>query len=147
MTEIPPFPPRVPSVEPELLLSAIFLFGEYLARLEAETPGADEDEEENEDKAAAGVDTREVLELFTAELGTSVTVTLTLYMRITALYRLLDAIPALARLAMDQPEFGGALTEDAVLAASRLDLYVTRQDGEGAADFDPREFRDALGAL
>ena len=147
MTEIPPFPPRVPSVEPELLLSAIFLFGEHLARLEAEAPGADEDEEENEDKAAAGVDTREVLELFTTELGTSVTVTLTLYMRITALYRLLDAIPALARLAMDQPEFGSALTEDAVLAASRLDLYVTRQDGEGAADFDPREFRDALGAL
>ncbi len=152
MTEIPPLPnpPRVPAVEPELLASAIFHFGEFLARIEAETPASDEDDDEDEDGAPAdalsGVDTRDVLDFFATELGTSVTVTLTLYMRVTALYRLLAASPTLARLAMDQPEFGGALTEDAVLAAARLDLYVTREGGDVAADFDPREFRDAISA-
>ena len=45
---------------------------------------------------------------------------------------------------MDGAEFGGALTEDALLAAARLDLHVTRRGDEGTNDFNPREFRDAL---
>jgi hypothetical protein len=65
-------------------------------------------------------------------------------MRVTALYRLLAASPSLARLAMDQEEFGGELTEDSLVAAARLDLNVTREGEDGAADFDPREFREAL---
>jgi hypothetical protein len=150
MTYVPPFsvPPRVPPVEPELLASAIFIFGEYLARLAAEAPPPDEEEDENEDEdqddPGTAVDTRAVLDLFAEDLGTSVQVTLTLYMRVTALYRLLAASPSLARQAMDEPEFGGTLTEDALLAASRLDLHVTRSGDDGTADFDPREFRAAL---
>jgi hypothetical protein len=30
------------------------------------------------------------------------------------------------------------------VAAARLDLHVQRSGDEGAADFDPREFREAL---
>jgi hypothetical protein len=73
-----------------------------------------------------------------------VTVTITLYMRVTALYRLLAASPSLARLAIDQEEPGGALTEDALVAAARLELRVARKGVQGTADFDPREFREAL---
>ena len=42
--------PHVPSVEPEALGSALFLFREYLERTAGENPAADEDEE-----AGAGV--------------------------------------------------------------------------------------------
>jgi hypothetical protein len=133
----PALPPRVPAVEPELLASAIFVFGEYLAQLEADNP-REEDEPEQE------IDTAAVLDLFAEELGTAVPATLTLYMRVTALYRLLSASPSLARMALESPEFGGALTEDALLAAARLDLHVRRRGGEGEADYDPREFREAL---
>ena len=150
MATITPFPPRVPPVEPELLNSAIFLFSEYLDRLAAEAPPAgDEDNDradEDEDEGPA-IDTRAVLDLFAEELGTNVQTTLTLYMRATALYRLLAASPSLTRLAMTGGEAGESLGEDALLAASRLDLHVTRSggDGDGAADFDPREFREAIG--
>jgi hypothetical protein len=150
MTHVLPFPvpPRVPPVEPELLASAIFVFGEYLARLAAETPESDDDEDEDaDDDADAGgteIDTRAVLDLLADELGTNVQTTLSLYMRVTALYRLLAASPSLARMAIDQEDFGGALTEDALVAAARLDLRVTRNGDDGAADYDPREFRDAL---
>lgn len=130
-------PPRVPPVEPELLASAIFVFGEYLAQLAADNPREDED-------AAQEIDTSEVLDRFAEELGTNVTVTLTLYMRVTALYRLLAASPSLARLAIDPEDPAGALTEDALVAAGRLDLRVSREGDEGSADFDPREFREAL---
>ena len=150
MATITPFPPRVPPVEPELLNSAIFLFSEYLDRLAAEAPPAgDEDEDnaggnEDEDESPA-IDTRAGLDLFAEELGTNVQTTLTLYMRVTALYRLLAASPSLTRLAMTGGEAGESLGDDALLAASRLDLHVTRSGSDGAADFDPREFREALG--
>jgi len=141
MARMPLVPPRVPPVEPELLASAIFVFGEYLAQLAADNPASEEDDD---DAVEAEIDTSDVLDLFAEELGTGVRETLTLYLRVTALYRLLSASPSLARLALDADGSGGALTEDALLAAARLDLTVERQGGEGAADFDPREFREAL---
>jgi hypothetical protein len=149
VTYVPPFavPPRVPAVEPDLLSSAIFLFGEYLAQLAAETPPPDDnDDDDDDDEAEDGteIDTAEVLDLFAEELGTNVQTTLTLYMRVTALYRLLAASPSLAQRAMDQEDAAGNLTDEALVAASRLDLYVTRNGDDGAADFDPREFREAL---
>jgi hypothetical protein len=145
MVQIPPFamPPRVPAVEPELLASAIFVFGEHLGSLGADLERP-EDDEDDEDDEGVEIDTRAVLDLIAENLGTNVQTTLTLYMRVTALYRLLAASPSLASMAVDQPEFGGELTEDALLAASRLDLYVSQDGDERAADFDPREFRDAL---
>lgn len=135
----PSLPPHVPPVEPELLASAIFLFREYLEQLAAETPPAEDD-----DEAEAPIDTRAVLDLFAEELGAGVQATLTLYLRVTALYRMLAQSPSLAVLAIDAEEPGGALTEDALLAAARLDLNVTRRGADGAADFDPRQFRAAL---
>ena len=151
MNHITPFPvpPRVPPVEPDLLASAIFLFGEYLGRLAQEIPveeEGDEDEGEDEDEEDEGIriDTRDVLDLFAEDLGTNVQVTLNLYMRVTALYRLLAASPSLARLAMDNEELGGALRDDALVVAARLDLHITHSNGDGAADFDAREFREAL---
>jgi hypothetical protein len=140
----PAVPPRVPPVEPALLGSAVFLFAEYLAQLEGETPPTDEDEDEEEEEADPEIETSAVLDLFAEELGTTVTVTLTLYLRVTALYRLLSRSPSLAALAMDQESIGGELTEEAVVAAARLDLHVTREGDDGTADFDPREFRVAL---
>lgn len=138
-------PRRVGPVEPELLASAIFLFSEHLDRLteqhEAELEAADVDPEEDEGPA---IDTREVLDGFAEELGTDVATTLNLYMRVTALFRLLSASPSLARRAMEGEERGGALSETALLAAARLDLYVRGRGAERAAEFDPREFRDAL---
>ena len=145
----PPQPPRVPPVEPELLASAMFLFGEYLQRLadEAVIEGDDEDDlEEGEDEGASAIDMREVLDLFAEELGTSVPITLNLYMRVTALFRLLAASPSLARLAADNDESANALSETALVAAARLDLHVNRSEGGGVAEFDPRQFREALTA-
>jgi len=136
-------PSRVPPVEPELLASAIFLFGEYMERLVAELSPPDLDADE-EDEDGVEIDTRAVLDLFAEQLGSSVALTLTLYLRVTALYRLLAQSPSLASLAIDRDEPGGTLTEDALLAAARLDLQVTRLGGDGSADFDPREFRSAL---
>lgn len=133
-----PLPPHVPPVEPELLGSAVFLFGEYLAQLEAEPLTEEDDDHETE------IDTRAVLDLFAEELGTGVQTTLTLYLRVTALYRLLAQSPSLADLAMDPEQPGGGLTENALVAAARLDLKVTRKGGDGAADFDARQFRAAL---
>ena len=129
-----PIPPRVPPVEPDLLGSAIFLFGEYLARIKTEA--------ELEGKEAPELDTRAVLDLFQAELGTSVPQTLAIYLRVTGLFRLLAQSPALAPLVYD--EDSGEPTETALLAASRLDLKVMRAGKDGAADFDPKEFRAAL---
>lgn len=121
--------------------SAIFLFGEYLAQEAAEAIPADEEGEEEE---GAEIDTRAVLDLFAEELGTGVQTTLALYLRITALYRLLAQSPSLTEIAIDPEQPGGALTENALLAAARLDVKVTRQGADGAADFDPRQFRAAL---
>jgi hypothetical protein len=143
-------PPRVPPVEPELLGSAIFVFAEYLQRVADEMPVADDEDEEEtdeeEEEQPSPINMREVLELFAEELGTTVPVTLTLYMRVTALYRLLAASPSLARLASDSDEGVGSLSEDALLAAARLDLHVSRTGAGAVADFDPRQFRDALTA-
>ena len=142
-----PEPRRIGPVEPDLLASAIFLFAEYLRRLEREAP-ADDEVESDHDEAAEGprIETRAVLDLLAEELATDVGTTLNLYMRVTALYRLLASSPSLARMALDNEEFGGALRDDALIAAARLDVYVRRAGEEGSADFDPREFRAALAA-
>ena len=151
-TPPPPPPPKVPPVEPALLGSAMFLFAEYLQRLadEAIIDDADDDEDEDfaddEDEGASAVNMRDVLDLFAEELGTSVPITLNLYMRVTALFRLLAASPSLARLAADDDEGANTLSETALIAAARLDLHVNRSEGGGVADFDPRQFREALAA-
>jgi hypothetical protein len=137
----PRVPPQVPPVDPALMGSAVFLFAEYMASVEAE---AVPDEDDDEDDEGAEIDTRAVLDLFAEELGTGVQTTLTLYMRVTALYRLLAQSPSLADLAIDPEQPGGALREDALVAAARLDLKVRRKGADGAADFDPRQFRAAL---
>jgi hypothetical protein len=132
--------PRVPAVDPGLLGSAVFLFREYLERTAAENPAADEDEEAQ----GFDVDTRAVLDLFAEELGTNVQATLALYLRVTALYRLLARSPSLASLAIDEDQPDGVFTENALLAAARLDVAVSRQGEERTADFDPRQFREAV---
>jgi hypothetical protein len=139
-------PPHVPPVEPELLSSAIFLFAEYLQRLAEEALPEDEEaeEDEEEEEEASPINMREVLDLFAEDLGTSVTVTLNLYMRVTALYRLLAASPSLARMAAADPEGGGVLNEDALLAFARLDVQVRRTETGVIAEFDARAVRDAL---
>jgi len=140
--------PRVPPVEPALLGSAIFLFSEYLQRV-ADLDVLDEDDDveegsgDEDDEEATPINMREVLDLFAEELGTGVTLTLNLYMRVTALFRLLSASPSLARMAAVDEE-GDALNEDALLAFARLDLQVSRSEGGVVADFDPRAVRDAL---
>ncbi|MGO8917428.1 MAG: hypothetical protein ACLQJR_16090 [Stellaceae bacterium] len=142
-------PPRVPPVEPDLLGSAIFLFSEYLQQV-AELEVFDDDEENGasaEDEAeeeASPIDMRAVLDLFAEELGTSVPLTLNLYMRVTALFRLLAASPSLARLASVDDDGVSGLSEDALLAFARLDLHVSRNETGIVADFDARELRDAL---
>src|SRR5258708_7111400 len=139
----PRVPPQVPPVEPELMRSAVFLFQEYLERVAAETvPQDDEDDEDEPDESV--IDTRAVLDLFAEELGTSVQTTLTLYLRVTALYRMLAQSPSLASLAIDEEQPAGTLTENALIAAARLDVKVMRKGSDGAADFDPRQFRAAL---
>lgn len=146
----PPQPPRVPPVEPELLGSAMFLFAEYLQRLADDTiignGEEDDDLDDDEDEGASAVNMRDVLDLFAEELGTTVPITLNLYMRVTALFRLLAASPSLARLAADNDESANTLSETALVAAARLDLHVNRSEGGGVADFDPRQFREALTA-
>jgi hypothetical protein len=141
-------PPHVPPVEPDLLASAIFLFSEYLQRiadLDVEDEGAEGAGELDDDEVEESpIDMREVLDLFAEDLGTSVPVTLNLYMRVTALYRLLAASPSLARLAAEREDGGGGLSEDALLAFARLDLHVRRTETGVVAEFDARELRAAL---
>jgi len=140
-----PEPHRVGPVEPDLLASAIFLFSEYLSGLRTEAPGADDDGDLDDDAASGPqIDTKAVLDIFADELATDVKTTLNLYMRVTALYRLLAMSPSLARMALDTEQPDGALRDDALIAAAKLDLYVRRSGDEGSADFDPREFRQAL---
>jgi hypothetical protein len=137
--------PRVPPVEPELLSSAIFLFSEYLQRLAAEEP-EDEEGDEEDDEETSPINMHDVLDLFAEDLGTGVPVTLNLYMRVTALYRLLAASPSLARMAAADPEGSGGLSEDALLAFARLDVQVRRTETGIVAEFDARAVRDALTA-
>ncbi len=132
-------PPRVPPVEPELLSSAIYLFSEYLDGLSRDVV-VDEDGESE----PVEIDTRAVLDLIAQNLGTGVTETLALFLRVTALFRLLAAVPSLARLAIEEPAEGGMLTETALVAAARLDLSVRRAGKEGSADYDPKIFRYAM---
>lgn len=136
-------PPRVPTVAPDLLASAVFVFGEYLGRLRAEIPTPDADEDADE-PVQPEIETRVVLDLLANELGTGVTETLALFLRVTALFRLLTQSPSLARLVLDPTEANDALSETALLTAARLDLPVKRTGEEGTADFDPRAFRTAL---
>src|SRR5208282_6695551 len=112
MNENPPFrmPPRVPPVEPELLSSAVYLFGEYLDGLSRDVV-VDEDGESE----PVEIDTRAVLDLIAQNLGTGVTETLALFLRVTALFRLLATVPSLARLAIEDPAEGGMLTETALV--------------------------------
>lgn len=145
-------PPRVPPVEPDLLSSAIFLFSEYLqqvADLELPEDADDEGEDDpgsfdDDEDEASPIDMRAVLDLFAEELGTSVPVTLNLYMRVTAVFRLLASSPSLARLAAADDDGAGGLNDDALVAFARLDLHVSRNESGIVADFDPRELRDAL---
>jgi len=140
-----PEPHRVGPVEPDLLASAVFLFSEYLSGIATEAPGDDGDGDLDDDAASGPqFDTRAVLDIFAEALATDVKTTLNLYMRVTALYRLLATSPSLARTALDTDQPGGALRDDALTAAAKLDLYVRRSGDEGSADFDPREFRQAL---
>jgi len=132
--------PRVPSVDPALLGSALFLFREFLEQTAAENPAADEEEEAQ----GFDVDTRAVLDLFADELGTNVQTTLALYLRVTALYRLLAQSPSLASLAIDEEQPGGVFTEDALVAAARLDVAVSHKGEQRTADFDQRQFREAV---
>ena len=138
-----PSHPSVPAVEPELLRSALFLFREYLEQEAGHNPQSDEDAEEGD--PAFDIDTRAVLDLFADELGTNVQTTLALYLRATALYRLLTRSPSLGALAIDEDEPAGSFTENALLAAARLDVKVTLTADDRTADFDPRQFRDAMG--
>ncbi|MGH6969619.1 MAG: hypothetical protein ACREEN_11005, partial [Stellaceae bacterium] len=134
-----PLPPRVPPVEPGLLASAVFIFDEYLDRLRADLPPPDESAEADEaTPPQPEVETKTVLGLFAQELGTNVPVTLALFLRVTALFRLLSQSPSLARFALDAGGPDDALSEDARLAAARRDLPVKRPGKEGTADFDPR---------
>ena len=64
--------------------------------------------------------------------------------RLTALYRLLAASPSLARMAAVDPEGGGGLNEDALLAFARLDVQVRRTETGVVAEFNARDVRDAL---
>jgi hypothetical protein len=142
-------PPRVPPIEPDLLGSAIFLFSEYLQNvadlkaIEEDPENEPIDEDEDEEEETSPINMREVLDLFAEELGTGVTATLNLYMRVTGLFRLLAASPSLARMAAADEESGG-LSEDALVAFARLDLRVTRTADGVVAEFDPRELRHAL---
>ena len=136
-----PEPLRPGPVEPDLLASAIFIAGEYLERLQHEAEVLAEDDDED---AGPKVEMRDVLELFVEELGTDPRTAIFLYLRVAALSRLLSTHPALARMARLGPEAGGALTENALLAAARLDLHVRQRGTEQFADFDVREFRAAL---
>lgn len=144
-------PHRVGPVEPDLLATGVFLFSEYLAELTAEHELFADDEDrgfdtdDDEEEALPEIDTRAVLDLFVEELGTDVKTTLNLYMRVTALFRLLAQSPSLAEMALADPG-GQTLSDDAILAAARLDLHVERTATEGSAYFDPREFREALEA-
>src|SRR5258708_29116306 len=143
MDDISPAPPpaKVPPVEPALLGSAVFLFAEYLQRIADETIVGDEDEdddiEDDEDEGASAINMRDVLDLFAEELGTNVPITLNLYMRVTALFRLLAASPSLARLAAARDESPHALSGTALVTAARLDLNINRPHGGGGARFAP----------
>ena len=85
-----------------------------------------------------------MLDLFAEELGTNVQTTLALYLRVTALYRLLAQSPSLASLAIDEDQPGGVFTEDTLVAAARLDVAVSQKGEERTADFDARQFREAV---
>jgi hypothetical protein len=138
-------PRRIPPVEPDLLASALFIFSEYIAQLSAEQLAThDEEAEDAEADEELPVDTRAVLDRLAEELGSDPKTTLALYIRVTALFRLMSAAPKLAGIATDGGE-GDELSPEAIAAAARLELYPS-PDSEAPGDFDPREFREALEA-
>jgi hypothetical protein len=138
-------PQRVPPVDADLLASAIFLVSEYVAERAAEEAALRDDEEEDEEEEkeeTVPVDARAVLDRLAEELATDPKTTLALYMRLTALFRLLSSSRQLAAVATD-PEGGDALTPQALAAAATLELYPN-PESETPGDFDPREFSAAL---
>jgi hypothetical protein len=136
-----PEPQFVPTVDADLLGSAVFLVGEHLARLEAEERAIRDDEEDGEEEMPA-VDTRAVLDLLKEELGTDPKTTLALYLRLTALFRLLSSTPRLAEIA-GEPDGSGALTAEAIAVAASLELVPDPRTG-APGDFAPHAFLAAL---
>jgi hypothetical protein len=134
---------RVPPVEPELLASALFVFSEYLAQVAAEEQATREPDEEEAELPEDGlpVDTRAVLDRLADDLGTDPKTTLTLYIRLTALFRLLSSTPSLSSIATNPDD--GELTPQAIAAGASLELYPDPAS-DAPGDFDPREFREAL---
>lgn len=136
-------PQRIPPVDADLLASAIFLVSEYAAERAAEEAALRDDEaEEDEAETAPALDTGAILDRLAQELGTEPKTTLALYIRLTALFRLLAAAPHLAGLA-SEPDGSGALTPAALAAAATLELYPDPAS-DAPGDFDPREFEESL---
>jgi hypothetical protein len=136
-------PPRIPPVEPDLLGSAIFLVSEYVAEREAEERAIREEEEDDEEEEEAPpLDTRALLDRLAEELGTEPKTTLAVYIRLSALFRLLSTAPHVAGVATE-PDGSGTPTPAALAAAASLDLYPD-PTSDVPGDFDPQEFEAAL---
>jgi hypothetical protein len=135
-------PQRIPPVDTDLLASAIFLVSEYLAERAAEEAALREEEDEEEEEETVPIDARAVLDRLAEELATDPKTTLALYMRLTALFRLLSSSRQLAAVATER-DGGDALTPEALAAAATLELYPN-PESETPGDFDPREFSAAL---
>jgi hypothetical protein len=136
-------PQRIPQVEPDLLASAIFLVSEYVAEREAEARAIrEEDEEDGTEEETVALDTRVLLDRLAEELGTEPKTTLAVYIRLTALFRLLARAPQLGPIATE-PDDGGTPTPAALAAAASLDLYPDPAS-DAPGDFDPQEFEAAL---
>jgi hypothetical protein len=133
-------PRRIPPVDADLLASAIFLVSEYAAQREAEEAALLDEEDEDAEEAAIPVDPRAVLDRLAEELGTDPKTTLALYIRVTALFRLLASAPHLADAATGS---GEAFAPEALAAAATLELYPD-PESEAPGEFDPREFGEAL---
>jgi hypothetical protein len=128
-------------VEPDLLGSALFLVSEYVAEREAEERAIREEEEDEEEEAPT-LDTRALLDRLAEELGTEPKTTLAVYIRLTALFRLLSSAPQVAGVATES-DGSGTPTPAALAAAAGLDLYPDAAS-DVPGDFDPQEFEAAL---
>ena len=136
MSEVVPFTgsPHVPPVETELLASAVFLFTEYLEELSRDAANDEEAPEESPE-----IDTRAMLDLISGDLGTSVAVTLALFLRVTALFRLLACLLYTSLLPAGRL---GAAAAHPVAAAGRAGL-----SGTHAADLERPRLPDRGGGV